>query len=233
MADLWAHHPAERSPTRRSSSPPLPFFSGRPPLPFALNRTPAVGIRAQNDPAAGQKQRTVLQPPQVLREGTKKTVFVNFTDLCKALHRAPEHVMGFLLAELGTTGSLDGQQRLIVKGRFVPKVFEGIFRRYVNEYVICSMCKASDTLLTKEQRLLVLRCQNCGASRSVTTVKQGFVARVGACCSLGGRMHAAIAGGRGPVSRLACSESRARTFSSTLFDLLKDGARTRTRRAAA
>ena len=30
-------------------------------------------------------------------------------------------------------GSLDGQQRLVVKGRFLPKGFEGVLRRYINE----------------------------------------------------------------------------------------------------
>jgi translation initiation factor 2 beta subunit (eIF-2beta)/eIF-5 len=50
------------------------------------------------------------------------------------MHRQPEHVMAFLLAELGTSGSLDGQQRLVVKGRFLPKVFEGVLRRYVSKY---------------------------------------------------------------------------------------------------
>lgn len=59
------------------------------------------------------------------------------------MHRQPEHVMAFLLAELGTSGSLDGQQRLVVKGRFLPKVFEGVLRRYVSKYqwssvLVCS-----------------------------------------------------------------------------------------------
>ena len=40
--------------------------------------------------------------------------------------------VSFLLAELGTSGNLDGQQRLIVKGRFLPKAFEGVLRRYVS-----------------------------------------------------------------------------------------------------
>eukprot|EP00959_Pyramimonas_sp_CCMP1952_P307468 6435755-Pyramimonas_sp.AAC.2 len=115
----------------------------------------------------------------VLREGTKKTVFVNFMELCKTMHRQPDHVMGYLHAELGTSGSLDGQQRLIMKGRFTPKVFEGILRRYVNEYVICNMCKSTDTLLSREQRLFILRCQPCGASRSVGAIKAGFVAQIG------------------------------------------------------
>lgn len=169
----------------------------------------------------------------------------------------------YLLAELGTSGSLDGQQRLIVKGRFLPKSFETVLRRYVNEwvararargalwaawaaargvcmcacgllrggarsamrggaaaqrvhahgprhaaraaapfhqlpcaplpppppphtrtrarrYVLCPGCKSVDTLLDKDSatRLMHLRCQQCGASRTVSAIKSGFVARV-------------------------------------------------------
>ncbi|KAI5679822.1 hypothetical protein M9H77_01049 [Catharanthus roseus] len=136
-------------------------------------------LRENNPELAGDRRRTVLMPPQVLREGTKKTVFVNFMDLCKKMHRQPEHVMTFLLAEMGTSGSLDGQQRLVVKGRFAPKNFEGILRRYVNEYVICNGCKSPDTILSKENRLFFLRCEKCGCGRSVAPIKAGFVARVG------------------------------------------------------
>ncbi|KAK9941004.1 hypothetical protein M0R45_017634 [Rubus argutus] len=136
-------------------------------------------LREKNPELAGDRRRTVMRPPQVLREGTKKTVFVNFMDLCKTMHRQPDHVMAFLLAELGTSGSLDGQQRLVVKGRFAPKNFEGILRRYVNEYVICIGCKSPDTILSKENRLFFLRCEKCGSGRSVAPIKAGFVARVG------------------------------------------------------
>ncbi|KAH7672475.1 translation initiation factor 2 subunit 2 protein [Dioscorea alata] len=136
-------------------------------------------LRENNPDLAGDRRRTVMRPPQVLREGTKKTVFVNFMDLCKTMHRQPEHVMTFLLAEMGTSGSLDGQQRLVVKGRFAPKNFEGILRRYVNEYVICNGCKSPDTILSKENRLFFLRCEQCGSHRSVAPIKAGFVARVG------------------------------------------------------
>ncbi|MCO5564940.1 hypothetical protein L7F22_018610 [Adiantum nelumboides] len=136
-------------------------------------------LRESNPELAGERRRTVMRPPQVLREGTKKTVFVNFMDLCKTMHRQPEHVMTYLLAELGTNGNLDGQQRLVVKGRFAPKYFEGILRRYVTEYVMCNGCKSPDTVLTKENRLFFLRCEQCGCSRSVAPIKAGFVARVG------------------------------------------------------
>ena len=52
------------------------------------------------------------------------------------MHRQPDHVMTFLLAELGTSGLLDGQQRLAVKGLFAPKNFEVILHRYISKYFL-------------------------------------------------------------------------------------------------
>jgi translation initiation factor 2 subunit 2 len=40
-------------------------------------------LREKNPELTGERRRTVLKPPQVAREGTKKTVFTNFMDLCK------------------------------------------------------------------------------------------------------------------------------------------------------
>ena len=65
---------------------------------------------------AGERRKYTMIPPQVLREGTKKTVFVNLSDMCKRMRRQPEHVMQFLFAELGTSGSVDGGGRLIITG---------------------------------------------------------------------------------------------------------------------
>ena len=136
-------------------------------------------LNEHNPELGGQATKTILKPPQVLREGTKKTVFANFADLCRMMNRSTDHVLTYLMAELGTSGNLDGQSRLIIKGRFVPKDFEGVLRRYVNEYVMCNMCKSFDTQLTREQRLYILKCNNCGASRSVQPIKSGYQALIG------------------------------------------------------
>lgn len=138
------------------------------------------GILKENNPElTGERRRTSLKPPQVAREGTKKTVFTNFMDLARSMNRNPEHLQAYLMAELGTSGSLDGQQRLIIKGRFLPKAFEGCLRRYMNEYVLCNSCKSPDTLLDRDSasRIMFLRCQQCGASRTVSAIKAGFQAR--------------------------------------------------------
>lgn len=135
----------------------------------------------ENNPdlVKAKKNRYVMKPPQVVRDGTKKTVWVNFQEICKTMHRGTEHVLAYTLAELGTSGSIDGNHRLVIKGRFQPKQIESVVRHYVGEYVSCRTCKSPDTILKKENRLYFIQCKSCGSSRSVAPIKQGFVAQVG------------------------------------------------------
>jgi hypothetical protein len=56
-------------------------------------------------------------------------VLVNFGEICKTLNRSMDHVYSFMLAEMGTTGSIDASSRMVIKGRFPPKAIEQIIRR--------------------------------------------------------------------------------------------------------
>ncbi|XP_075163524.1 eukaryotic translation initiation factor 2 subunit beta [Haematobia irritans] len=129
--------------------------------------------------AAGRKPKFVMRPPQVLRVGTKKTSFANFLDIARTLHRLPKHLLDFLLAELGTSGSLDGNHQLIIKGRFQPKQIENVLRRYIKEYVTCHTCRSPETILQKDTRIFFLQCESCGSRCSVASIKSGFQAVTG------------------------------------------------------
>ncbi|KDO28794.1 hypothetical protein SPRG_20001 [Saprolegnia parasitica CBS 223.65] len=117
-----------------------------------------------------------MKPPQLMRVGTKKTLWVNFQEICKMMHRNPEHVLQFTLSELGTEGSIDGSQRLVIRGRYVPKYIESLLRKYITEYVTCQMCRSPNTTLTRDNvsRLHFVHCQECGSSRSVAAIRSGF-----------------------------------------------------------
>ncbi len=84
--------------------------------------------------------------------------------------------MSFVAAELGAETSLDGVQRLILKGRYTPKQAESLLKKYINEYVMCHMCRNPETTLTRDSvtRLYFIQCENCSSRRSVTPIKSGF-----------------------------------------------------------
>lgn len=110
-----------------------------------------------------------------------------------------EHVMQFMLAEMGTTGNVGGDEgsRLTLKGRFQQRQIEMVLRRYIGswhflaiislhtltvylvEYVTCKTCKSPETELQKENRLYFVQCHSCQSRRSVNTIKTGFQAQVG------------------------------------------------------
>ncbi|GJJ70203.1 translation initiation factor 2 subunit 2 [Entomortierella parvispora] len=135
-------------------------------------------LRHSNPELVSEKRYTIV-PPSVMRDGNKKTIFSNVADICKRMRRPPEHVIHFLFAELGASGSIDGSQRLVIKGRFQQKQIEAVLRRYIVEYLTCKTCKSPHTLLNKENRLLFLCCEDCGSTRSVSAIKSGFQAQTG------------------------------------------------------
>lgn len=151
------------------------------------------------DHASSGSRSYKIPPPQCLREGNKKTIFANLAEICKRMKRTDEHVTSYLFAELGTSGSVDGSRRLVIKGRFQQKQIENVLRRYISmlrplpfyvviianlslsvEYVTCKTCRSPDTELNKgENRLYFITCNSCGSRRSVTAIKTGFSAQVG------------------------------------------------------
>merc|ERR1712142_1025649 len=131
------------------------------------------------DMVDGRGKKFVMRPPQVVRVGTKKTAFANFNEIAKMLHRQPKHLLSFLFAEMGTSGAIDGNNQLIMKGKFQQRHIENVLRRYIKEYVTCHTCRSPDTILNKETRLFFLQCMTCHSSCSVQTIKTGFQAVTG------------------------------------------------------
>uniref|UniRef100_A0A8C2YL60 Eukaryotic translation initiation factor 2 subunit 2 n=1 Tax=Chinchilla lanigera TaxID=34839 RepID=A0A8C2YL60_CHILA len=126
-----------------------------------LNRVLNIMREKNAGMVAGEKRKFVMKPPQVVRVGTRRTSFVNFTDICKPLHYQPKHLFVFLLVELGTSGSTDGNNQL--------------------EYVTCHTCRSPDTILQNDIRLYFFfpPCETCPSRCSVTSIKTGFQAVTG------------------------------------------------------
>lgn len=153
-------------------------------LPYEFLLSRFFTILKQNNPElagdrSGPKFR--VPPPVCQREGSKKTLFSNVQEIASVLQRNPEHLIQFLFAELGTSGSIDGEKRLVLKGKFQPKQMESVLRRYIVEYVTCKTCKSMNTELKRESanRLHFLSCKACGSTRSVSSIKTGFQAQIG------------------------------------------------------
>jgi translation initiation factor 2 subunit 2 len=152
----------------------------------------------EKNPELTDRHRKKIRPPEVMRVGSTRTAWINFKDNCIryaacfhlyetfgrlahilsvcSMKREKDHVLSFFLAELGTTGSIDGSERFLMRGRYLPKAIENLLRRYIQEYVTCHMCKSLETELARDavSRLYFLSCKACGSQRSVAPIKAGF-----------------------------------------------------------
>lgn len=135
-----------------------------------------VDILQTNNPSLVEKKKRNIKPPQLQVMSSKKTLWVNFQEICTMMQRDSDHVFAFFMAELGTEGSIDGNQRLVIRGKYVPKYIESLLRKYVVEYVTCEMCRSPNTDLKKDgaTRLYFCHCRDCGSSRSVAPIRTGY-----------------------------------------------------------
>jgi len=142
-----------------------------------LNRV--FSILEEKNPEHGTRTAPIMiKTPSVGREG-KKTVWFNFGETCKQLNRTAEHFSSFVFAELGTSGSLDANKCLVIRGRYMAKHIEHLIRKYMKDYVICASCKSFKTTLSKDNRLHFLTCNECHSKRTVQPIKRGYEAQIG------------------------------------------------------
>lgn len=64
-------------------------------------------------------------------------MFANIADICRRMRRQPKHLMEFIFAELGTSGSVDGANRLMIKGRYTQKNMENVLKKYIGKSRVC------------------------------------------------------------------------------------------------
>ncbi|CAD8090261.1 unnamed protein product [Paramecium primaurelia] len=131
-----------------------------------------IELLKENNPSLATQNNIQLEKPQIDRLGTKKTLWKNFEAICIQMNREAQHVSQYLLIEMGTEGSL-ADEKLIIKGRYTSTQIETLIKKYLQEYVLCSLCMSSATTLIRdvESRLYSKECKNCKATKTVATLK--------------------------------------------------------------
>lgn len=109
--------------------------------------------------------RFKLPKAEIFYEGNT-TVIKNFDKISDMLSRDPQVVLKFLLGGLGTAGEYDGV-RVVFQGKLLAKSIQDKIKDYIDNFVMCSECGRPDTHLVKQGRTTLIRCDACGAFRSV------------------------------------------------------------------
>lgn len=119
--------------------------------------------------------RFKIPKAEIFYEGNT-TVIKNFDKISNAINRTPDLILKFLLGGLGTAGEIVGT-RVVFQGKIPAKNIQDKIKEYVEIFVMCSECNRPDTHLVKQGRNLLIRCDACGAFRSVKSRKRKTVSQ--------------------------------------------------------
>ncbi len=117
----------------------------------------------------GNRERWSLPPSDLIKEG-RMTILRNFRDIVNAVRRDDDHLAKYIFQQLGTAGQIDGD-RLVLTGNVQFQQIQGRLDDYVASFVQCSECGSPDTKLVRQERVLMLQCEACGAHEPVKARK--------------------------------------------------------------
>ena len=113
--------------------------------------------------------RFKIPKAEIFYEGNR-TVIKNFDKISNIINRDPEIILKYLLKSVGTAGEREGG-RVVFQGKIPAHQIQEKLKNYIETHVLCSECGRPDTHLVKKGRATLLRCDACGAFRSVKAVK--------------------------------------------------------------
>ena len=116
------------------------------------------------------EDRFKMPKADIFYEGNT-TVLRNFDKITDTLNREANHLLKFFLGSVGTAGERSGG-RIIFQGKIPAKTLQDKLVEYVDIYVLCSECNRPDTHLVKKGRTILIRCDACGAFRSIGSMKK-------------------------------------------------------------
>ncbi len=100
----------------------------------------------------------------------RKTIITNWAQLEATLRRPGRHLLKFLAGEMATAATSEGH-RAIFSGKHSRSFLNELLKRYVQEYVLCDECGKPDTNFFTEDRIQMIRCEACGATRAPRALK--------------------------------------------------------------
>jgi translation initiation factor 2 subunit 2 len=126
-----------------------------------------LGLSKVKKPEGGE--RFEMPVAEVMIQGNF-TIIKNFSQLSSILRRDVNHMLKFFTKELAAPGTIEGT-RAIFQTRVSQRTVQQKLESYVKEFVLCRECGKPDTKLIKEDRILLLKCEACGAKASVKQLK--------------------------------------------------------------
>jgi translation initiation factor 2 subunit 2 len=117
----------------------------------------------------GKKKSKIPEPD--IRWKNRRTIFGNFSIVCKGINRTSNedmlHLKGFLEKESDSESSIDGAGKLLFIQRMDQAKIKKHLMAYMMKYIVCPSCKSRDTTIEKNGRLRYIDCKRCNQTNYI------------------------------------------------------------------
>lgn len=107
--------------------------------------------------------------PTAFVQTGKQTIIKNFSEIAKTLRRNERHLAKFLFKELAIPGSMRNGE-LVLQGKAYTNLINQRIAEYVKQFVLCHECGKPDTVLHEDNKITTIKCEACGAKKTMKTV---------------------------------------------------------------
>ncbi len=111
-----------------------------------------------------------FQIPQINSqiEGNKTSIR-NFLEISSKIRRNPSQLSKYFAKEFAVPVSIKGNT-LILQKKNSRETLQNKFEDYIKNFVYCKVCNEPDTILDKEDRILFIKCDACGAKTATKKI---------------------------------------------------------------
>ena len=108
--------------------------------------------------------------PQVSTQAQgNRTSIKNFSDIASSLRREPSHISRYFAKELAVPVSIQSGA-LVLQAKLSKDALQKKLEDYIKNFIYCRVCGEPDTNIEKQDRIIFLKCDACGAKSAAKPV---------------------------------------------------------------
>ena len=113
----------------------------------------------------------LIIPNPIIEKSTTNTYWKNVKKVLQSINRPPEHFIEFFNKELKTGEWISASKAdgIVMIGKFNSNQIMHVISEYVKKYVVCNICKSTNTSLDKNKdlRSYFVCCKKCKSQYTI------------------------------------------------------------------
>lgn len=113
----------------------------------------------------------IILPNPILNKDSKRTIWSNIKAFLKVVNRPPEHCFDFFKNQTGKEIAWYSERvsdgLIFHTNKIKVNEIISLMKKYVDDYIVCNICKRSNTEMFRDQdlRKYKIKCFDCSSER--------------------------------------------------------------------